>query len=361
MSNIAYLIIHTLKRYTTKERTQKTGPMSREEIVRKIKEDHPDVYVTSKMVRTGLEMLVSEELNLPEEQRTIGYRTYRVKDQERKTDYYYNNAISDVELKFLIDSVLHSKIFQSKTAQDLAKRIQGLSGKNLLEMTPYANASFGEMRFMLETDVLKNVDLLLLAKRKGCFVAVDWNVYDVVKEQTSLIKLDRRILKPIDIILNDGRYFCFAGHLNSDDVYTYSVDLMQNIELLEIEDERGSRKEQMDRDFQRAAYILTHPYMMGGEKRRYKLRVMREYFSRLVDDFSYEISIIPGTVTEETVDVRVGASRMGMRYWLLRHYEVAELIDNTDQMLEEELADAVHTLYQRYYKEKKKCNEKRGD
>lgn len=265
MSNIAYLIIHTLKRYTTKERTQKTGPMSREEIARKIKEDYPDVYVTSKMVRTGLEMLVSEELNLPEEQRMIGYRIYRVKDQERKTDYYYNNAISDVELKFLIDSVLHSKILQSKTAQDLAKRIQRLSGKNLLEMTPYANASFGETRFMLETDVLKNVDLLLLARRKGCFVAVDWNVYDVVEEQTSLIKLDRRILKPIDIILNDGRYFCFARHLHSDDVYTYSVDLMKNIELMEIKDDRGFREERMDRDFQRASYILTHPYMMGGK------------------------------------------------------------------------------------------------
>ena len=57
MSNIAYLIIHTLKRYTTKERTQKTGPMSREEIVRKIKEDHPDVYVTSKMTAPGWKCL----------------------------------------------------------------------------------------------------------------------------------------------------------------------------------------------------------------------------------------------------------------------------------------------------------------
>ena len=360
MVNIPYLIIHTLKRYSSKERTPKTGPMSREEIVRQMKEDYPDLHVTSKIVRTGLEMLVTEEMHLPDEKKTIGYRVYRVKNQERKTDYYYNNAISDVELKFLIDSVLHSKIFRSETAQDFARRIQRLSGKNLLDLTPYANESFGEQRFTLETDVLKNMEMLLLAKRRGCFVAIDWNVYDVQKEKAALVKLDRRILKPIEVILNDGRYFCFARHPQSEEIYTYSVDLMQNIELLEVDE--GKRKPEGQEDFRRSSYILTHPYMMGGERHRYKLRVMSEYFSRLVDDFSYEISIISGTVTEETVDVRVTASRMGMRYWLLRHYEVAELIDNMDYVLEEELADAVQILYQRYHRGNlKKNNEKQGD
>ena len=66
--------------------------------------------------------------------------------------------------------------------------------------------------------------------------------------------------------------------------------------------------------------------------------------------FSYGIEIIDGTETEKTVDVRVKATKRGMVYWLLQHYDVAALIENKDEELWKELRDAVESLYERYCK-----------
>lgn len=110
----------------------------------------------------------------------------------------------------------------------------------------------------------------------------------------------------------------------------------------------GIREEEIQRNFERAEYLLQTPYNFGGEIRTYKLRVQKEYFSRLVNTFSYGIKIIDGTETEKTVDVRIKATKRGMVYWLLHHYDVAELIENKDEELGKELRDAVESLYKRY-------------
>ena len=42
------------------------------------------------------------------------------------------------QYKFLIDSILSSKIFNNQKAESLIKRIQALSGKGLSDITKYA-------------------------------------------------------------------------------------------------------------------------------------------------------------------------------------------------------------------------------
>mgnify|MGYP006993172770 CR=1 FL=1 len=59
--------------------------------------------------------------------------------------------------------------------------------------------------------------------------------------------------------------------------------------------------------------------------------------------------MLRGTETKDTVDIRVHASEKGMMYWLLHHYDVAELIDNDDEELEKDLKNAVEKLYKRYH------------
>ena len=63
-------------------------------------------------------------------------------------------------MKVLIDSVIYSKIFNAPAAQNLAKRIQELSGKNFTDITSYANDAFGKQRYILKTDNRKNVETI---------------------------------------------------------------------------------------------------------------------------------------------------------------------------------------------------------
>ncbi len=245
--------------------------------------------------------------------------------------------------------MLYSKIFDSETAQDLAGRIQQMSGKNLYRMTSYAAGNlFGRQRLTIDVDVLENIQLIMDAAERDAFISFNWNVYDVVGKKIGLKKIDSYTVKPIQIILGDGRYFMLARYQNKDKIYTFSVDLMSEIAVNnEIRDE--VKTENLKRDFNRARYSLQHPYNMGGNPEHFKLRVRRDYLSRIVDMFSYEIEIIPNSITETTVDIKVRASREGMKRLLLFHYDAVEILDPGDKF-EEQLLEAVNALCEKYLK-----------
>ena len=189
-----------------------------------------------------------------------------------------------------------------------------------MKLTPYVNDSFGEQRFFLTHNVLENVMKIQEAIDKRQYIAYDWHVYESDGKHIVLREMGRKIIKPYFLLLNDHRYFVFGRHKDMDEIYTHSVDLMDNIELISPRDVQDKGKDPVAR-INRGKYILNHPYMMAGEVKRYRLKVQREYFSRLVDSFSHEIEIIPGTLTDTEVEVYVQSSRLGLRYWLLQHYK----------------------------------------
>ena len=242
---------------------------------------------------------------------------------------------------------MSSKIFNNQKAESLIKRIQALSGKGLSDITKYAKNNLIKQRYFLEQDVIKNIELILKAKQEKSFIQFQWNVYDVKNKKVELKKVEKRTIKPLKLVLNGGKYYCLARHLNSEKIYTYSVELMTEISLVySIGDEIDEKA--FEQKFSRTEYALQHPFMFGGETRQYKIRVNRRYISRVVEDFSYEMKIM--AETEETVDIRISTSRKGMVYWLLKNYDIAELIDNKDEELEKELEQAVEILNKKYGK-----------
>lgn len=374
-------IIEILKKYSSKEVTRTTKPMSQKDIWDKLQQEyHMDLvrYIEpsesspkelakksqrskDRIVRSRLKKIVEYEANLPEDQKTIGYREtikHKAGSSEEddyvieRTDFYYKNAVSDIQLKFLIDSIMYGKIFTDEQALDFARKVQGLSGKALIDRTSYVNREFGKQRFQLQVNVLENVSRIDEAIRKGVCISFAWHVYDVVDGKIGLKEINCRTLKPVELFLVDGRYFMHARYRKQEKLYTYSIDLMSDIQL--TEDFEDGINEQVNVQYTKASYILKNPYNFSGDIHTYKLRVRKELFSRAVDTFSYELQIIPGTENDETVDVRVRVSRQGLVYWLLHHYDVAELIDNRDKEIESILSKAAETLYARYCTKNKK-------
>lgn len=216
-------------------------------------------------------------------------------------------------------------------------------------MTSYAAGNlFGRQRLTVDVDVLENIQLIMNAADRDAFISFNFNVYDVVRKKIGLKKTGSYTVKPIQIILGDGRYFMLARYQNKDKIYTFSVDLMSEIAVNnEVRDE--VKTENLKRDINRARYSLQHPYNMGGTPEHFKLRVKRDYLSRVVDMFSYEIKIIPNSITETTVDIKVRASQEGMKRLLLFHYDGVEILAPSDNF-EEQLLEAVNALCEKYLK-----------
>lgn len=227
---------------------------------------------------------------------------------------------------------MYSKIFDSAAAQDLGRRIQDLSGKNLSRMTPYTSGNvFGKQRLTISVDVLKNIQIIYDATKDDKYIEFDFNVYDIVDNNIGLKLKKHYTVKPLQTILNDGRYFMLARYQNSSKVYTFSVDLMSNISIVNNIKDNIDNSE-LGKNFVRAQYLLQHPYNMGGKPEFFKLRVKREYLSRVVDTFSYEIKVIANSTTENTVDIRVKSSLEGMKRWLLFNYDIAEVIEPPNEL-----------------------------
>lgn len=354
---LAQAIIEVLKKHSSKEKTQSTHPLKVTEIVKYLKEDFPEmerdgiITISDKTVRTALNHIVVSEENLDEKDRTICYTIHEKKDNsEYKTDYWTPKSISDLELKFLIDSVMYSKIFTSDMAHDFARRIQALSGKNLENITKYANASFGKQRLNIDVDILDNIQKIIRADKENVFLSFDLNIYDVDEKQHKirLKKKNHHVVKVLKVILSEGRYLLLARYKGSKKIYHFWIDLMSNLVLGEKVQDKVDVKE-FEQNFWRSGYVLQHPFMMGGKEKRYKLRVNREYMTRVVDAFSYGIEVIPGTETDKTVDIRVKTSAEGLKRWLLLQYDAAELIE-PDEKMEMMMAEAVESLYAKYHK-----------
>lgn len=347
-------IMEVLRQHSSETKTRDTKPLKCKEITKYLIEDFPDEHsaepITDKRVGNVLKKIINSELSKEDKDKSIRYTAYKRNGVEYRTNYWTPKSISDLELKYLIDSVLYSKIFDSETAQDLAGRIQQMSGKNLYRMTSYAAGNlFGRQRLTIDVDVLENIQLIMDAAERDAFISFNWNVYDVVGTRIGLKRERSDTVKPIQIILTDGRYFMLARYQNEDKPYTFSVDLMSEITINnEIQDK--VKMEHLERDFNRAIYSLQHPYNMGGDPEHFKLRVKREYLSRVVDMFSYEIEIISNSITETTVDIKVRASWEGMKRLLLFHYDAVEILDPGDEF-EEQLGEAVNTLREKYCKE----------
>lgn len=353
---VALKILELLKRETDEDH-----PLRQKEIIELLKQRYPndiEQFTAGKVSRRIKELCYMDPKILKCTSYNKGKDTDEKKNgevsqrasYEQFTNIYYINSISNFEFKFLIDSIMSSCIFSTEKAKDLATRVQHLASKSLESLTKYVSGGYGNQKYLFEDDVLENVKTIQEAIDDYKSIHFSWNVYDVNNQG-----IYRRYIKdyeaiPLELIMHDGRYTLLLRFPHKEKVYNYNVDLMTNIE--KIDQQKDEIKDDIFKvNFQQSVYNIKHPFNFGGEVRTYQLRVQRAYFSRLVNDFSYNIDIIKGTINEKTVDVKVEASSKGMMYWLLQHYDVATLLTKTDEYLNKELSQAVKQLYDCYYKE----------
>ena len=328
---LSYMIVEVLKRHSSEKNT-----LNQTQLLRRLQDDYPHLAkeITEKKVRSALEKMTAQEIALPEEARALRYT-----DAKRKKQYWTGNSLSDVELKFLIDSVVYSNIIGTQNARSLAKRIQGLSGKRLRELTPYASGAFGEQKYTAGIDVLKNVEAIAAAQEEGRKIRFNLNVFSVQNRKIELRPTKEHTVSPLETVLHSGRYYLLACYDN-DRIYSFRVDLMTDIRQTA---DPARRDVPALKNFRRDAFVLQHPVMYTGRVRRFTLRVSKDSLTQIVDSFSNAVTVVPGGETEDTVDLWVDASDGAMKYWLLRYGDIVEAV-NMPEDFAAELKNSVELL-----------------
>lgn len=342
---LSYLIIEVLKKHSSEKVLCDTHPLNQMEILRFLETDYSNLSdkLTKKRVRQALEKMVAQESTFCDQDKILRFH----EKNGRITGYWVTNNLRDPELKFLIDSVMYGNIINTRNAQDLAKRIQGLSGKRLKKLTPYTTGGFGRQKYLPGTDVLENVDSIMQAQAKHRKIEFQLNVYVPSDGKPVLSPTKKHTVSPLEMLLCGGRYYLIAAYDNTDKLYFFRVDLMTRIRRLDEEKARERNEFTAFKNFQRDRFMLKYPLMYGGQERRFKLRIEKTHFTQVVDTFSDSMQVVLGSDTGATVEVVVEASEEAMRLWLLQYGDIAQAID-MDSEFAGKMRESVKNLQKKY-------------
>lgn len=342
--DLSYLIVRTLQRYSSR-----TKPLTGKEIFEKMEEIYKDADITQKKVRVSLNKLVEMESCLSDEEKTVRYRVYHTKSgEERRTNYYYNNILSDVELRFLIDSISYSTMFSREEAKDFATRIQRMAGKTTYLKDGFAKDGVSNIIYKLNTDTKDAMECILRALYTGENIYFRLNEYDVNNSKIMLKEVDAIKAKPIKLVLVKGAYYLISKDLYTDEIYKNPVDCIKKVGIFEKKDQEIKTAVNPVL-VKKAEYELKHPQMEGDEVRKYIIRVYREFLNEAVEDFVDNMSVISSSITDATVDIKVLATPAGLAKWLIAHNHAAWLKEG-DSEINKIMKDTISQMYDRYCK-----------
>lgn len=313
----------------------------------------------------------------------------------RTRGYWMKEPLSDSEWMYLIDSVLYSKILTKKEADNLAKRITFLAGKNLSDLTKYrhrmdkqpyivGDEDLNEKVGHIESRVLKQVQLIREAIKKRKRVKFNLCVYEYRNQKVHLTPYGKqglvltdpeisdkykkdvhRVVSPFEVIFSNGRYYMLGADLeterNPDLKYKlYRVDLMDDL-TINWKDRDATTKE--DAGIQNELesmyeYRMENPYMFTGKVETARIRVDADQFTQIVDWFSDEFEVIRSIQKEsdtfdvgnvEAYDIDVKVNLNSFTFWVLQYSGCVEVLERkSDNVYRKHIKETLKRALEKY-------------
>lgn len=266
------------------------------------------------------------------------------KDGRRVRGYWMQEALSESEWMYLMDSVLNSKILTTKEADNLAERITMLVGKRFSDFTKYRERIKEQPYFVgdkdidknighIESRVLKQLYLIRKAINEGKKVKFTLNVYKYFNQEVRLVPYGEfgRVCSPFDIVYSNGRYYMLGADSGvkkrADLKYKlYRVDLMTDVSITKAKavkkDEAGIDLSDLYR------YRLENPYMFTGDVEKVRMRVEAEQFTQIVDWFSDNFKVV-GVDADKNAwyDIEIRVNTNSFLYWVLQYSGCVEVLE----------------------------------
>ena len=303
--------------------------------------------------------------------------------------------LSDSEWMYLIDSVLYSKILTKKEADNLAKRITFLAGKNLSDLTKYrhrmdkqpyivGDEDLNEKVGHIESRVLKQVQLIREAIKKRKRVKFNLCVYEYRNQKVHLTPYGKqgvvltdqeisdkykkdvhRVVSPFEVIFSNGRYYMLGADLeterNPDLKYKlYRVDLLDDL-TINWKDRDATTKE--DAGIQNELeslyeYRMENPYMFTGKVETVRIRIDADQFTQIVDWFSDDFEVIGsiqkasdafGTENVSSYDIDVKVNLNSFTFWVLQYSGCVEVLERkSDNVYRKHIKETLKRALEKY-------------
>lgn len=323
-------ILDILKRFS-----DENHPLSQKQI-QDILADENEKYrmsVERKAIKRNLEELIDAGYDIRYEVRRRGTGE---KANDILTDFYIERDFTNVELKYLIDSVVFSHHIPSAQKEDLIKKLEKLSNK-------YFSAATGALS-MENKDTEINwewfLNLELLDEAIDRKHSVKFDYYDYGEDKKLHLKNNHEV-NPYKIVAKNDHYYLICQEAPFDNLVHYRIDKIKNIEKLENEF-------LPIREIRWKEYLAEHPYMSSGKSELIRLRIAKEMVGNLIDWFgdTFRFDHSDDKKPDNVLDIRLNANPDDFFYWALQYGKYVEV--QAPQELRDRIRDTVQAMSDTY-------------
>lgn len=242
------------------------------------------------------------------------------------------------EVRMLIDTTVASSVIPPKQVNKLVEKLNNLVGREVVVPNIQREGHLP----VLNRQFFWNVEAIHEAIRRKKRVAFTLGLFGRDRQ----LHANRRGRQgkthkviPMQLLISKGHYYLLAHYENSDEVYKYRVDLMQNVEI-----DEGSQVDDDESSINVVKFREQHSYMMSGKVMKVVLRINKESLHTLYDQFGPKVQF--DNEQEDTIDVEVRSALYSVLFWALQYYRAVEVISPPE--LRQVLADAGKTIHEMY-------------
>ena len=255
--------------------------------------------------------------------------------------YLAERDFEDVELRMLIDSVLFSKSIPAHQAKILIEKIKGLGNIHFESKVAHT----GNIKELYHTDnkqAFINMDIVQEAIDKNKQIQFIYNTYGVDK------KLHPRREKPYVVspyqIINNSKPFLICNTKYFDNISTYRIDNMTEIQILDEKSRSIRELEGLEYGFNLPKHMAEHAYMFTDKVARVKLRVKKSMIGQVIDYFGTDFTVREETEDEAVIQLR--SSEQAMIFWAMQYGDFVEVLE--PENVREKIKESIRGMVKKY-------------
>lgn len=310
-------ILEILRKHTNPD-----NPMKQKEIAEHLRSEY-GMDIERKAIKRNLSELI--EAGFPVRSKSETARnstdpdTGEVEESIAYSDFYYEHAFSDAELRLLIDSVLFSRSIPQKQSKDLIRKLEDLTDDsfhyrvNHITTLPENRPENKQLFYTIEI-----LDEAISRRRQ---VELTYNSYGTDKKLHPHMDEDgspkRQIINPYQMVAANGRYYLICNHDQHDNMAYYRLDRITDIVMLDTPQKPARSIPELKDGLNLPKLMAEHLYMFPGKSERVVFRAKKYLLNDLIDWFGKGIQFSEETDDEVTAAVTVNLN--SMRLWAMQY------------------------------------------
>ena len=221
----------------------------------------------------------------------------------RKNAYYVlRRALTDTEIKILIDTVQAASFLSKSMTESFVKNLSRIGGADLAKRVR-ENYILFNVKKRNNTEIFDNVEAIRLALSKEKKISFVYNDLNYKGERVARKNGERYLASPLTLVINDDKYYCMCPG-EEEALIKFRVDRMTEVK---VEEKLNVPKAALETRKDITKYLSEVIDMFTGKTENVKLRFKKPLAEMIFDQFGEETACkeVNETEAETVVSVSV--------------------------------------------------------